>query len=363
MVQTNGTHFVDGNAAFYFAGCNIYYLTYKSRLMVDAALDAARAIGLRVVRTWAFLDMGSLDSSVPSIAPPGSKEGVYFQYWDPTKSAPAYNDGPTGLERLDYVVAAAGQRGLKLILPLVNNWHDFGGIDQYAVWYNLSSHNDFYSDANARMAYQNWASHLLNRVNTQTGVRYLDDQTILAWELTNEGRCNNDTATMLTWAGDMSAYIKQVDPNHMVAVGDEGFLNRSLSPDWTYDGSQGADFEAFLGVPTIDFGTFHLYPDDWGKDRNYGSYWIDDHLAAGARAGKPVVLTEYGWRDQGTRNDVYQEWLDRIFAQNGAGDLFWMLADQQDNGTPYPDFDRYTIYRSTAPQSVLAHAAQMAART
>ena len=76
-----------------------------------------------------------------------------------------------------------------------------------------------------------------------------------------------------------------------------------------------------------------------------------------------MVLTEYGWKDQGTRNDVYQEWLDRIYAQNGAGDLFWMLADQQDNGTPYPDFDRYTIYRSTAPQSVLAHAAQMAART
>ncbi len=362
FIQQRGTQFTNGDDAFYFAGANVYYLIYKSKLMVDSVLDAAQAMGLGVVRTWGFLDMGSLDGTMPSIDPPGPKEGVYFQNWDPAESAPVFNDGATGLEHLDYAIFAAGQRGLRVILPLINNWRDFGGIDQYVTWYGLGSHNDFYSDPDCRRAYQDWVSHLLNRVNVHTGVRYMDDETILAWELTNEGRCNGDTASMLNWVAEMSSYIKDIDSNHLVAVGDEGFLNRDLSPDWTYDGSQGADFEAFLGVPAVDFGTFHLYPDGWGKDRNFGSYWIDDHLSAGSRANKPVVLTEYGWQDQATRNDVYQGWLDKIYNQGGAGDLVWMLADQQDDGTLYPDFDRYTVYRSTMPASILTHAAQMAAR-
>jgi mannan endo-1,4-beta-mannosidase len=362
FIQQSGTHFINGADSFYFAGANVYYLIYKSTLMVDSVLDAAQAMGLRVVRTWGFLDIGSLDGTVPSIDPPGPKEGIYFQHWDPVASAPAFNDSATGLERLDYSIFAAGRRGLRVILPLINNWRDFGGIDQYVAWYGLGSHNDFYSDPDCRQAYRGWVSQLLNRVNIYTGVRYGDDQTILAWELTNEGRCNGDPASMLDWVRQMSGYIKSLDSNHLVAVGDEGFLNRDFSPDWTYDGSQGSDFEAFLGVPAVDFGTFHLYPDTWGMDRDYGSYWIDDHLSAGSRAGKPVVLAEYGWRDQATRNDVYQDWLDRMYNQGGAGDLVWMLAGQQDDGTLYPDFDGFTVYKSTAPASILTHASQMATR-
>ena len=38
----------------------------------------------------------SLDGSVPSIDGDGTKEGVYFQYWDTKTNKPAYNDGPDG---------------------------------------------------------------------------------------------------------------------------------------------------------------------------------------------------------------------------------------------------------------------------
>jgi mannan endo-1,4-beta-mannosidase len=362
FIESRGTQFTLGGKSFYFAGSNTYYLTYKSQFMVDSALDAAKSLGLRVIRTWGFLDMGSLDGSVTSVIPPGPREGVYFQYWDPETSAPAYNDGPTGLERLDYAVSAAGQRGLKVILPLVNNWKDFGGIDQYVAWYGLTSHNDFYTDSNARQAYKNWVLHLLNRTNIHTGLRYRDDSTIMAWELANEPISLGDRPSLLNWVAEMSAFVKQTDPNHLVAVGDEGFFNRSFSPDWTYDGSQGVDFEAFLGVPTIDFGTFHLYPDHFGKSLDFASYWIDDHLAAGSRAGKPVILAEYGLQDPAIREDAYQSWLDRIYAQAGAGDLFWMLAAEQDDLSPYPDFDQYTLYSTSAPASIRTHAAQMAAR-
>ena len=314
FVQARGTHFTLDGASFYFAGCNTYYLMYKSQGMVDAVLDSAQELGLRAVRTWAFLDMGSLDGSMPSVSPPGPKEGVYFQYWNPAIGGTSFNDGPTGLERLDYVVFAASRRGLKLILPLVNNWPDFGGIDQYAAWFSLPAHNDFYTDGRARQAYKDWVSHLLNRVNTLTGVRYRDDTTIMAWELGNETRSIDAPANLLNWIGELSQFVKQTDPNHLVGIGDDGFLRRAQSPDWTYNGSQGTDFEAFLGVPTVDFGTFHLYPDRWGESNDFGLYWIDDHIGSGSRAGKPVVLEEYGLQDQASRNEVFQSWLDEFQA-------------------------------------------------
>ena len=84
--------------------------------------------------------------------PPGAKEGVYFQYWDPMAGTPAYHDAADGLQRLDFVIHAAGLRGLKLILPLVNNWREFGGMDQYAAWFGLRSHDEFYIDSGARDA-------------------------------------------------------------------------------------------------------------------------------------------------------------------------------------------------------------------
>jgi mannan endo-1,4-beta-mannosidase len=117
---------LDGKT-FRFAGSNNYYLMYKSRLAVDDVFADARAAGFNVIRTWGFLDIGNQDGS-NSVR--GIQEGIYFQYWDPAQGRPVYNDGPTGLEKLDYVLHSARQHGIKLVIPLTNNWNDFGGIDQ-----------------------------------------------------------------------------------------------------------------------------------------------------------------------------------------------------------------------------------------
>ena len=81
------------------------------------------------------------------------------------------------------------QHGIKLIIPLTNNWNDFGGMDQYVRWADGQYHDDFYTDPVIRGWYKDWITHVLNRVNTLTGVAYKDDPTVMAWELGNEPRC------------------------------------------------------------------------------------------------------------------------------------------------------------------------------
>ena len=169
---------------FRFAGTNNYYLMYKSQFMVDDVLETAAASGFRVLRAWASLEIGNQDGSNST---DGKTDGVYFQYWDGT--APAYNDGADGLERLDYVVYKAGQLGIRLVFPLVNNWSAFGGMDQYVRWANGQYHDQFYTDPTIRTWFKNWIQHLLNRTNTYTGLKYKDDPTIMTWELGNEPRC------------------------------------------------------------------------------------------------------------------------------------------------------------------------------
>jgi mannan endo-1,4-beta-mannosidase len=348
FVTRSGSQLTLAGKSFRFAGTNNYYLEYSPPVMTDAVLEHASASGSTVMRTWAFLD-------VPNATDVGDK-GVYFQYWDGTQ--PAYNDGADGLQKLDYVVAKAKAEGLRLILPLTNNWSDFGGMDQYVRWAGGTYHSDFYSSPTIRQWYKNWISHVLNRTNTITGIKYKDDPTIMAWELANEPRCGGSGAlptdptctvsTLTSWVTDMSGYIKTIDSHHLVGTGDEGFFNEpGNASDWTLNGSQGVDSKAFAAVPTIDYLSYHLYPDGWGKDAAWGTQWIKDHSAAARSVGKPAILGEYGFKDQSTRNVVYRDWTDAVRTSGGAGALFWILSDVREDGTLYPDYDGFTVYASS----------------
>jgi mannan endo-1,4-beta-mannosidase len=92
--------------------------------------------------------------------------------------------------------------------------------------------------------------------------RYTDSPAIFAWELANEARCKGcSTDVIYNWASDVSKYIKSLDPNHMVTLGDEGFgLPGGPTNSYPYGTSEGVDFAKNLGIPTLDFGTFHMYP-------------------------------------------------------------------------------------------------------
>ncbi len=353
FVKRSGADLRLGRQPFRFAGTNNYYLHYKSQLMTDAVLEKAAASGFTVVRTWGWFDIGNEDDS-NSVA--GKQDGTYIQYWDPQTGHPAYNDGSSGLGKLDYVIAKARQQGLRLVIPFTNNWSDFGGMDQYVRWAGLDSHDDFYTDPTIRQWFKDYIAHLLNRTNSITGIKYKDDPTILMWELANEPRCvgsgvyprsgNCTTETITSWADDVSTFIKTVDDKHLVGVGDEGFFCDPGHAVYEYNCRSGVDTVALAKLPNVDVLSFHLYPDHWRKDAAWGTEWIKQHIDAAEQVGKPVVLGEFGWHDKSDRNLVYREWTDTAAGYRGGvdGALYWILSDIQTPGSLYPDYDGFTIY-------------------
>jgi mannan endo-1,4-beta-mannosidase len=325
---------------FRFAGTNNYYLMYSSHYMVDDVLQTAAAESFTVVRTWGWLDQTP-------------KNGVVFQAFD--GATMTYNDGPNGLQMLDYVVAKAASLGLKLVIPFTNDWADFGGMDQYVRWVGGSYHDDFYTNAAARRLYKAWISHLLNHVNSITGLAYKDDPTIMTWELANEPRCVGSgafprspactTDTITSWAAEMSAHVKSIDPRHLVSSGSEGFLDTDpAGTDRTRNGADGVDELAISRLPTIDVMSYHLYPDYWAKDQAWSVEWIKQHSLLARGIGKASMLGEYGWQSKATRNPVYQAWDYAVLRYGGNGALYWILSGHNDDGTLYGDYDGFTVY-------------------
>lgn len=354
FVTRQGSNLFLHGKEFRFAGSNNYYPIYKSPLMVAALLDKAATSDFRVMRVWSTVVIGNEDGTN---SVDGPKEGVYTHFWDGT--APAFNDGPNGLQRLDFIVAEAGKRKLKLILPLVNNWNEFGGMNQYVRWRGGQYHDDFYTDATIKAWYKQWIAHLLNRVNSITGIQYKNDPTIMMWELANEPRCiggggsggyprsqNCTTQTLISWADEMSRHIKSIDRNHLVSVGDEGFLCLQNGTDWTENCSEGVDSYAFAALPHVDAMSVHLYPDadSWGKTPEWGTEWIARHVLKAKKLRKAVYLGEFGTKEKNVRNPVYFDWTRALFFGGANGGLYWILSDVQDNGTLYPDYDRLTVY-------------------
>jgi hypothetical protein len=162
-----------GSAPFYYAGTNNYYLWYypfdctpTSPVCVREILDDSVAMGLTVIRTWGFGDGGGT----------AGWNGFAFQ------PQPGVYGEPT-FAHFDQVVAEAKARGLRLVIPLVNNWDDFGGMDQYVAWTGGGVHDDFYSRQACKDLYKAYVAHFLNHVSTLSGVAYKDEPAIMAWEL------------------------------------------------------------------------------------------------------------------------------------------------------------------------------------
>jgi len=316
FVTVSGTNFMLNGKPFYFGGNNAYFLMQAKALGYQNAvlqqLDRSNEIGIRVIRTWAFAD-GPAD--------PGS---VTLQ-----SSAGIYDENT--FKALDYVIAEAGKRNIKLILPFVNANKEYGSIATYVGWAGKTGEKTlFYTDPDVRQLFKNHISVMLNRVNTYNGIKYKDDPAIMAWEIVNEARfVYADRTVLRDFYRDIAKYIKSIDSKHLVTTGEEGFdgspYNSKYSTysslaNWVMGGDEGSSFYLNTAIPEIDFGQLHMYPDDgWRMTHDDSINWIRDHAEVSAELNKPVILGEYGYK---TDHTEYISWLDVVEQEDAYGGAF-----------------------------------------
>ncbi|KAJ5580582.1 hypothetical protein N7450_006883 [Penicillium hetheringtonii] len=324
--STQGLSFTIDGQVDYFGGTNSYWISYLTENAdVDLVLDHLHESGLRILRIWGFSDVNN--------KPTDGK--VYFQLLHNGNAT--INTGPDGLQRLDYVVTAAEKRNIKLIINFVNNWSDYGGIEAYTTAFGGTS-KSWFTSPTIQNIYRQYIKAVVSR--------YSQSSAIFAWELANEPRCNGcNTSVIHDWAASTSAYIKSLDPKHMVAIGDEGFgLDVGSDGSYPFTYAEGLDFATNLAIDTIDFGTFHLYPSTWGVPNSFGNNWITAHAKACAAAQKPCLMEEYGVKTD--KCTIEGQWRQNALDTKGIGaDLFWQYGDKLSTGnSPNDDF---TLYRGT----------------
>ena len=370
IVHTNGTVFTDGSRSFRYVGWNEYDLFTRNdetlnhdeqtsegnvllkgtvipwQQQIDRQMLEAERAGLTVVRTWAFDNIAS-DPSAFETAPGQFNESTFA--------------------KLDYIVASAQRHHMRVILPMENYWNDYGGIQAVATWLGLPNKLLFFTDPQAQQVYKDYVAHLVNRVNTVSGVAYKNDPTIFAWELMNEPNisCGDDPTpthqycdptgkVLRTWIATMSQYIKSLDPLHMVSAGAEAHGQIPAGDgvqSFQWGGSNDPLFTQ--SVPNVDFFTFHPYPNtSWiNLTLQQTKQLIRSITKEGTRLGKPVVMEEYGidrnvalYNPAGTtllqptdpafattRVTWYRDMLDALYDAGGAGSNVWQLADWSDN--------------------------------
>ena len=257
--QKTATFSLNGKP-FYFSGTNAYYagLLYimkDAEVAVMAQEHASR--GVSVIRAFAF---SNFDSVPDAIMP---KFGVYNE---------------KALRRLDLMLAEFAKNGIRVVMTLSNFWPFLGNMQDYvdqAYPGQGAALELFYTDPVVKRKFKDYVNMLVNRKNTITGLKYSEDPTIFAWELANEPRTQPGYEKSLglapgtiicNWAGEMSSYIRSLDKNHMISVGDEGMRtegNPSEPHSWLNNGYDGVSFVCNLKQKDVSFATLHAYPDSW----------------------------------------------------------------------------------------------------
>lgn len=287
--------------------------------MIRGLLDDAAASGLNVVRAWAH-----------TVSPPYALEVAPGQYNEPI------------FRGFDYMLDEARKRGIRMLLALTDNWQLTGGADQFTAWAGSTVHEDFFSNRLAKQLFKDHIKVVLNRVNTINGRRYLEDPTIFAWDIINEPRCYQCGNRLAEWVKEMAAWIKSIDPNHLVTVGEEGFYPKDVAQSaadpqglqsWAF--YEGQNFPVDHSDPNIDYTSIHLWVNNWqDATQDFAHRWLTQHMADARALGKPLVLEEFGAWGVGKYREQRDGWYSLIYdialqdAYAGgptAGALFWQL--------------------------------------
>lgn len=353
LVQTRGSRFVVDGQPFRFVGANvaIMYRDEDRERMPETLRQAAQA-GMRVVRVWAFGEGGPGD--VGPLA-----DLADWPRTHPFRLRPGEWNEEAFLH-LDNVIVEAQRNNIRVQLCLTNWWRDTGGVAQYLRWAGINDADDdrfpfginperamlFYTNETTRQLYREHLEKLATRRNSVTGVLYRDDPTIFGWELMNEAQAvTGRWAERRAWIAEMSAYLKSLDPNHIIAPGAWGYRTAAERKEWLADHL----------LPNVDYCDVHNYPrpdEDSAVDSPAAlRQFIDNRAAAALSINKPLVFGEFGMGPEGYKGFSQVEWFRAFLEGNlraGAGGaMFWIL-------TPDPARGYGVVYSTPRDQALLA---------
>lgn len=339
FVSTNGARFVVDGRPFRFTGANtaVIYGDEEREGMGETFRQAALD-GVQVVRVWAFGESAEDD---------GKPGGVTRDEW--LKPHP-FRRGPDdwneeAFENLDRVLDEAARHNLRVLICLGNWWRDTGGVVRYLRWAGLPDAADdsqpfginierampFYTNEETRRLYREHVKRIVARRNGITGVMYRDDPTIFGYELMNEAQAPTGRwAERRAWMAEMSAFVKSLDPDHLIAPGTWGYRTSWERREWLEEHR----------LPTIDYCDAHIYPRD-DTDSFVDSpvalrEFIDNRAAAALSINKPLVMGEFGMGTEGYKGFSQVEWFRAYFESSAragvGGAIYWIMTPDPRRG-------------------------------
>lgn len=341
-VNADGQFVRDGKP-YYFVGTNFWYGAILgsegeggNRERLHKELDFLKSIGINNLRVLVGAD---------------GENGIKTRVEPSLQVAPGvYND--TILAGLDYFMNELRERDMTAVLYLNNSWEWSGGYSVYLQW---SGHGDavvpavdgwpaymeyvkqFPQSDSAKALFANHVNYIVSRTNRYNQIKYVDDPTIMSWQIGNEPRAFSDEnkEPFARWMADVAAQIKSLDPNHMVSSGSEGSWGCEMDMNL---------FEKIHADPNINYLNIHIWPYNWSwvkadslkellpRGKENTKKYIDDHMVIARKYSKPIVLEEFGFPRDGfsfskeapttARDEYYRYVFDLIRQDRESGGLF-----------------------------------------
>ena len=341
-VNADGQFVRDGKP-YYFVGANFWYSAILgsegeggNRERLHKELDFLKSIGINNLRVLVGAD---------------GENGIKTRVEPSLQVAPGvYND--TILAGLDYFMNELRERDMTAVLYLNNSWEWSGGYSVYRQW---SGHGDvvvpavdgwpaymeyvkqFPQSDSAKALFANHVNYIVSRTNRYNQIKYVDDPTIMSWQIGNEPRAFSDEnkEPFARWMADVAAQIKSLDPNHMVSSGSEGSWGCEMDMNL---------FEKIHADPNINYLNIHIWPYNWSwvkadslkellpRAKENTKKYIDDHMVIARKYSKPIVLEEFGFPRDGfsfskeapttARDEYYRYVFDLIRQDRESGGLF-----------------------------------------
>lgn len=291
---------------YYFIGANFWYGAILgsegeggNRERLCKELDFIKSIGIDNLRVLVGAD---------------GVNGVKTRVEPSLQVAPGvYND--TILAGLDYLMNELRKRKMTAVLYLNNSWEWSGGYSVYLQWAGYGKAvvpavdgwpaymkyvKQFQQSDSAKALFTNYVRDIVTRVNRYNHIKYVDDPTIMSWQIGNEPRAfsEENKNRFGKWMSEVASLIKSLDSNHLISSGSEG--KHGCEEDM-------ALYEKIHSDPNIDYLNIHIWPYNWGWVKadslnellsqaieNTKEY-IAEHLSVAQKYSKPLVIEEFGF--------------------------------------------------------------------